>query len=288
MPVPWPTLAALLAPSVRAAPVPPAGCAEAVSIEDVRAHLDAAEAAYVDLDAVGFTTVTDTLVARVPCLAAPIEPVEAARVHRAAGLRAHLDGDVPLLAAAFAAARELDPAYAFPPGFLPDAHPLRDRWATTASTPGPLAPFDAPAEGSLLFDGRALPGRPTDRTTVAQWVGPAGEVRQGSWLAPSDALFATTPGNGAIGVEAVPPRPPAPRSRSRRLGAVSIGTALAALGSGAVGVTCHAWYHDLSLDLTADDLHDLRIGSQVGVGTAWVLGGLALGTGAASVALRER
>lgn len=172
----------LLAASVLAAPVCPA------SVAEVTAAVADAEQAFVRLDRTGLDRSLADAAAELACMTSPIPPTLAARLHRAKALAAFVAGDEPGARRALYAARVVDPVGDYPSGLLPADHPLRGLLVNAVLGTPASAPIPAPAQGSVWFDGRISLSRPSDRPTVFQRTGPKGEVVDGAWLSPDEAL----------------------------------------------------------------------------------------------------
>ena len=133
---------------------------------EVAAYIAAAHRAYDQLDAPAFAEARDTALRLLPCVREPVPAVDAAGLHRLAGLAAFLDDDRPRVLAALAAAHRADPKWSFDLD-LPDASAeLRgaiaaaDRLPETATiavdSPGGALSVDgeAPAGSGRLFSGQ--------------------------------------------------------------------------------------------------------------------------------------
>lgn len=242
----------------------------------VSATLDRAEDAFAELDATRFRAEIDQALQDVDCLSSRADAALAARLHRARGLRAFIDGDEGAARAAFAAARAADPAYAFPDAFIPLNHPIRALYHDPGVAYAPVAVAE-PAEGSLEFDGVRSMTRPGSWPSVVVWRDASGAVRQSAWLEPGEPLFAYP---GTTGVSA--------RGSTRSTGHPSRTLAIAAgastlMGGGLLGAA------KLSADRFWDpatpdgELEGLRTRTNTLTYGAAGLGALALGAGVGAV-----
>ena len=182
------------------------------------ASLDSAEAAFNELDSQKLHKATEDAQSQADCLTAPIDAATAARLHRAVGLRAFVDGDQDSARLSFAAARAADPAFVFPEDVLPRNHPARalyDQASQVAPVAMPAAP---PSSGTLEFDGAPSLSRPAAWPTVAVLVGDRGEAAHSAYLSPGEPLFPYSTGRAG------------PTARMNVPLAVTAGVSLAAAG----------------------------------------------------------
>jgi hypothetical protein len=154
--------------------------------------LEQAQSAFYAMDLQAFRKASDEAALLAGCLKDRVSPALAAKVHRVRGLREYVEGHDAEAKAAFAAARRVEPGYAFPTSVAAADHPVRETYAT--APPVQLAQPAPASDGRLEFDG--VPGgRPVGVPTLAQVVARNGTVLQGSYLSPDDALSG---GVGAI------------------------------------------------------------------------------------------
>ncbi|GDX80816.1 hypothetical protein LBMAG42_26270 [Deltaproteobacteria bacterium] len=156
---------------------------------DVQLTLEDAEAAFGRLDIVGFRAATDQANADVKCLREVAPRPLAARLHRLEGLRWWADGDLARAHASFAAARAIEPGFAFPEALVPPGHPVLAEYAASDPLTGGETRVPAPEAAVIWFDGRAADSRPDARATLAQLVATSGDVRASALLWPGEALF---------------------------------------------------------------------------------------------------
>jgi hypothetical protein len=237
-------------------------CSEPTPVEGLVDALAAAEAAYAELsDDAPF--LLDRVSVVLPCVAEPLTPPLAARVHRLQGLRLWAV-DRTLAVGALRAARELDPQARFSEAMLSPDHSARavhEGWSGRSATER----VPAPRTGALWFDGQPGRARPTERPTLFQHGGAT------SWVPPEDPL----PTYEVRGKPVVPV-------------AVAAGVAgLAAAGSygAAWGARGQATQAAAAGDRAAADAAVVRTNTMTAVAatsgaTALVLGGLAAWWGA--------
>ncbi len=163
-----------------------------VSPGAIEAALDAAQVAFRMMDRAGFQGATDTAREGLDCLAEPVSPAFAARVHRVNGLREFFAGNDAGARLAFGAARAIDPAYEFPESIVPAGHPVRTLYAEATSVSSVTVAAPPPAEGQVEFDGAPSPNRPSERPTLALLVRPDRSVAASAYLWPGDPLFPYT------------------------------------------------------------------------------------------------
>lgn len=255
-------------------------CESPTAISDVTANLDEAEASFGRLEIPAFLESMDRLSTQtLPCLNEPLEPMLAARVHRAVGLRAFGERDVYAVQA-FAAARNLDPDYEFPEDLVAPVSPIREDYTTMSLSAGRTALSPEPKKGALLFDGTETLDRPTAWGTVFQRIDPEGVPQETSYLRPGDPL----PEYEAV------PRTIGPQITQRRklfgdappgLVAGAFGAAVAGAGLyAAAGLSHSAWENP---DAKAADVEAARTRTNalvIGAGAAGVTA-LGLGVGVA-------
>jgi hypothetical protein len=234
-------------------------------VEEWRTTIGTAEAAWARLDVEGFRTSTDLQAALLPCLAEPLLPSDAALAHRVQGLRADVLGDREVAAAAFLAARRLDPDWRFPERF-PENHPLRllyGRLSMDGLTPAFLP---NPRGGEVLIDGKPGRTRMKGVPVVVQWRSSSGSVEYTAYLRADDE---------SVGYPLAPDKKPAGWALLG-LGAAS---ALASGISLAVAADARAEYDDPST--LPDALPGLRSTTN---GAFWVSVGTGAGAAGAVVA----
>ncbi len=269
------SLLLLLATVARAA-----DCPAGTGLADLHAELRAAEAAFGGMDLDGFAAHHGRAASLLPCLDEPVAPADAAAVHRVEALAAFMAEDRAGTVASFRAAAALDPSWRLDEALAPPGHPLREQLETARVLP-PSPRVDLGETGELVIrvDGTRDVGRPTDQPTVLQGLTPEGAIAGTSLV----GIGAPLPGWVPTG----PARPRTDAATADRKGPRWVLLApTAAAGVGAAGLYGWAWASRARyLDETTpySDLDALRSrtkGATVGAG---VLGGVALGLGAATV-----
>jgi len=129
-----------------------------------------AEAAYADLDVPAFQQATVEVDYLVPCLDAPLPPVEAARLHRLRGIGYHTSQRPADATAALRAARVAAPDWEPPLELFPEGFELRELYLELPAAPSATTKVPRPAGGHLLFDGTATQERPSDTSALVQVV----------------------------------------------------------------------------------------------------------------------
>ena len=159
-------------------------------LADLRAALDASEAAYGAGEESEFRSAAGLVASTENCLSEPATPAASARAHRMRGLVALADRSRQQATAAFSAARLADPSMDMPASIAPTHGPVARAWAAAEIGADPTTALAAPATGMLMFDGRVSLARPTARATLAQLVTVEGSAVTSAVLAPDDPMFA--------------------------------------------------------------------------------------------------
>ena len=228
------TAMALLGVSLWCAPVRAEDCARRFTSAEVSLSLTQAESAFSQLEEETFEKQMVEASGQLRCVSEPMPVPVVAQYHRLMGIRAFLARDMEAANAAFASARLLDPAYAFPDGVLPPKHPIRALYTGAQAKATPVDPPAIPEKGQLYFDGSPSTQRPAGRATIFQVVD-----KQGPTL--SAYLYPTAPlPDYPLQREEVATAPHEPRKsaagssgRTLRLGLLGAGGA-SLLASGAV------------------------------------------------------
>lgn len=248
-------------------------CPDRLTREELAAQLDAAESAWVDLDAPGFRDRANELAGLLlPCMGDLVPPDLAARTHRVLALQRYELGNRDAAAGSVAAAKAADPTIAFPETWLPADHALVLAWQA-ADEPA-YGKVPEPRVGNLAFDGVAGRERPRDLPTIAQQFDAAGVARATRYLGPREAFD---------GYDAIP------RTRNA-LVATSAG---AGLGGAALLVGSWLQYRSLLANAAdpltpADDLQGQRATSNLLFALGGGLVGVSVGLGAGALAVGER
>jgi hypothetical protein len=152
-----------------------------IAVSELRAQLDAAERAYVDLDEDAFRAAEGRARAEVECLAAVVSQDDAAAWHRVSALAAFLDGDEARALRSLQAAARLAGSNAVPGSVAPPGTELRklvDK-ARAAGAPATRS-MDVPA----YIDGAKSTRRPATVPVLLQYTERDGSVRWSGALEP--------------------------------------------------------------------------------------------------------
>lgn len=197
------------------------------------------------------------------CLNEPPGSHTLASWYRLNGLRAFMDKDPEGAKGWFAAANALDPSVASAPK-LPAGHPAIALWAEAATLPLGQEEAPPPAEGALLWDGRAGLARPTGRPTLMQRTDESGAVVWTGLLRPADALPDYPVKAVAATPEVPPPAAEVPAERTRHpavrvaLLAGAGGLAAVAITGGVIARATHTAYNE-HFEQTINDPSDQQI-----------------------------
>ncbi|MEZ4319649.1 MAG: hypothetical protein R3F61_19190 [Myxococcota bacterium] len=163
-------------------------CAKPVTLAELDAALESAEAEYRDLNEVGFRDrVNEEAGLMLPCLADPLPRELVGRHHRVMALHLLMIGDEPGSLLAAEAAKIADPTYTFPDDLLPPGHPVREHYQ--AYEPEALVrTVPEPRTGSIAFDGTNARKRPKLHPTVAQLFDEQGLAQSTTYLGPREPL----------------------------------------------------------------------------------------------------
>lgn len=158
---------------------------------DLMRALGTAEAYFASLNADGFRRASDEAADLVPCMQEAVPTSLVAELHRVQGIRAFLDRDEDA-ALWFAAARALEPDYAFPEYLVPAGHPLLATYSARQDA-SPVHTLHLPREGHLRIDGRHTLDRPVEVPAVVQHFDDRGRVLTTALLLPGDPVFSYKP-----------------------------------------------------------------------------------------------
>lgn len=267
-----------------AAPLTPAAMAKAS---------DAARASFEGVRIPDFKAALDGLDGELRCLNGAPEAHTLASWYRLKGLRAFLDKDSEGAKGWFAAANALDPSVATAPA-LPTGHPALALWAEGVKRPLGEEAVPPPAEGALLWDGRAGLSRPTGRPTLFQQQDAAGAVSGTRVLQAGDPVPEYPVAAVASAPEVPPPSVETPtephRGRAVRIGLLAGAGGLAAVaitGGVLAGTTGAAYAEHLDSEILNPEESDidafltqaerLRGSHNTWVGVAGAAGAAALG-----------
>jgi hypothetical protein len=242
----------------------------------VEAALDSAQLAFRLMDRAAFATATDEVRRGLECLAEPVTPTLAARIHRVTGLREFVAGNDAAARLAFAAARAIDPSYSFPESIVPAGHPVHALYASATEVSAAVSAAPTPAQGHLEFDGTATPNRPGERPTLALLVGGEKVVSASAYLWPGDPLFPY-----AVASSTTASRAGKGKGPSWPLAIAAAASGLAAGGAYAWAAESRAEFDDMATpDAELSGLRDQTNALQL---TAWALGAASLGLGVGAV-----
>jgi hypothetical protein len=164
-----------------------AACKKPVSAAELQTTLDTAEAAYGRVDIDAFNGAMEKARKQVVCITEEITPSLAAELHRLEGMYAFANSARDKAMAAFAAARALEPDYAFPTNIVPPGNPLLEHY--TAKDPVCEEERIPPAkDGKVRVDGGGQRKLPTEFPAIVQVLDPKGgdDITQYHW--PGDPL----------------------------------------------------------------------------------------------------
>lgn len=161
-----------------------AACESPTTNEDLVVVLEKAADAYGALDRDTFEASLRDAKAIVPCLGQVISRPAAAELHRATALSAFLARDQDLARQRFAAARSIEPSYAFPDTLVPEGNPVRDLYTALDPKSSPILVLPTPEEGSLRLDGSVTAERATLFPVVFQRLDGDGAVVESVLLSP--------------------------------------------------------------------------------------------------------
>lgn len=261
-------------------------CTGTVELAALTTALQQAEEALSVLDIAGFkaaATQADDLLA---CVGEPVPRHVAAQLHRMVGLRAFGERD-PSASGAFAAARQIEPAYSFPRSLVPKGSPVFDAWSAIPLDAITTTPIPPPAEGWIELDGRSGAARADTLPAVFQRFDGDGAVAASGYLSPQEPLppyVVALP--GAVPTSMAPTETPHLWRRARvPLAIVSSGSAVVGGTLWGLSVQGRARYLNTDDPVADDDLAALRsrtnalaAGSIVGAGLASISGVLLLTT----------
>ncbi|MFH1465438.1 MAG: hypothetical protein ABIO70_13705 [Pseudomonadota bacterium] len=248
-----------------------AACPISAHHADLDRGLRAAEEAFGSLDRRAFGEARAEVIAALPCLADPLWPAEAARVHGLMALDAFLRRDDGEVVVSLQAAVRAEPAFDLPLALFPDGHPLRRALEQARQmAPGTGRPLPIPAMGNVTVDGSPAELAPAERPSILQWLLPP-EVLGTAYLLPSDPL----PAWGRLPREKIP-RPPHP---PRPWGLVAASGSAALAGGGAWALAANRQARLLDPASPYEELRSLRAQADALTVGAWLSGAAAVGLG---------
>lgn len=250
-----------------------ATCPTPSATADLIASLDAAKAAFADLDVPSFRAAVARMEVQLPCTSDEVTRELSAEIHRMQGLLAFANQSPDRAQSAFAAARGIEPEYRFPETLVPAGNPLLSDYSALAPVSTQTA-VPAPGSGVLLFDGQLGGARPDHLPVLFQHINGEGTVAITSYLWPNDPL----PGYPLSDTN------PSGRGRTRRsmfIGAISSAVLSGGLYTSAFLVN-QRYYDSPKPLLQREGLRDTNNGLVVASGAAL---GLALGLGTTGLAV---
>lgn len=264
----------------------PIPCSAPITVLQLEARLEAAQAAYVRMDVDAFADKLDVARAALPCLVEPLGPRDAARYHQIEALAAFVRQDD---LRAFSALRSLfvaDPSYALPAEITPPGNPLTSLVdAARAGGGGAGAPVAVPEGYVLRIDGAQSDARPNDRPFIVQMI-VSGRPLYSGYLQGGDplpegvapAVAVATP--GPLPTE---PTPPARRALSVPLVGGAGVSAIAAAGLYGWALSMRGDYDDLQSGLSREELDALRGRTNAAVYASAGAGALSVGLAGVAV-----
>jgi len=154
------------------------------TVDGFRTELDALWRQGLAGDDVVFRTGVAQQEASLSCVAEPLPPLDAARLHRNRALLAARSGDPLGAARAVASMRRVADGSEDPGAddrWLVESDTLAGFAKTDAAAP-PTAEFGTSLAASVFIDGRETQERPLDQPVVVQVVGPDGSMVDATWL----------------------------------------------------------------------------------------------------------
>jgi len=163
-------------------------CPELTLGSSLRSAAERAEEAFGATKVTEFQAAIAELDGLVPCLMEPVDPELAALVHRMKGLGAFIERDQDRAREAFAAARVLEPEYAWPETLIPWGHPLLGVYQALEVENAAFETANTPAAGWVYMDGRPSEPRPLEWPAILQVSDAEGAVQLSAYLWPGDPL----------------------------------------------------------------------------------------------------
>lgn len=200
---------ALVGAAVTSPPALAQDCATPSSAAVLALDLGRLERAYDGMDPTTVQAVARDVRGYLPCLAEPVDRALAGRLHRAFGLQAWLDRNTAGVTPArlfFAAARDVDSDYTFPPDLVGPDDPEQREYIAFALGAGRREKVTIPSGWEFRVDGRPDAERPLDWPTLVQWLDADGRLVLSRYLLPADP----TPAPPGAPVAKAPEPPPAP------------------------------------------------------------------------------
>jgi len=247
-------------------------CETPSEVSSISIDVSMAEVAMASLDTDAFAASVADARQALPCLAIPLNPLDAASFHVLMGLDAFMGGKPDDAARSFQAVLAITPAFRLPAAIAPAGGPLEAVLEKARGLPATEAEALPPFDGIVRVDGVTSLTRPKNRPCVLQLVSTKGVVSSTYYLAPADELPRWDPPPTAF-QKALPKL----RAKPSVPFAIAAGTtAAAAVALDVFGSTRHAAYLDPTTPY--DKLDALRLESDGSLVAT-------IGLGAAAVAL---
>ena len=131
--------------------------------------LNDVEEALRNRDSTLMTQKMDQLTDSIPCLAQPVTQIQASRYHTLQGISQFLNKDIDKAQLYFSSARAANSQAIISTDFYPENHMIHKLFSDAPET-NEGESLEAPAKGSLLFDGLNSPTRPSYRPTIYQHI----------------------------------------------------------------------------------------------------------------------
>ena len=183
-------------------------CGASSTTADLQDAIEEAQVRLAELDIAAFKEATHGIERLVPCLRESLPAHLAAEVHRTRAILLFGERD-PSSSWVFAAARAIEPGYAFPTTLIPEGNPVREAYGRVDLSEGKTVAVPPPASGHLQFDGTSALERPIRWPTIVQVFDATGRVAVTAYLAPSDPLPPYPVSTAPVAAAPVPV-PPAP------------------------------------------------------------------------------
>ena len=141
--------------------------ADTTTVDLVRA-LGTAEAYFSSLNADGFNRAVEQSEQTLRCLSEEVPLTLAAEFHRYQAIRFFVKQESTECMLSFAAARTIEPNYAFPSYLVPSDNPLLDNYTAVDPAIGKRELLVRPRHGYFQIDGSKSEDRPLDFPTIVQ------------------------------------------------------------------------------------------------------------------------
>ena len=177
----------MLVVSVLTAVALASGCEFPATAEEIRATVERADSAWVEMDHAMFRAEVQSVGELVSCTSDSLESPDIAAVFRVQGMGAFLDRDRQRAADEMAASLAALPGFELPLTLVPAAHPLREIYETAAASELEMVPLATPEWGWIHVDGRRTADAPADRPYLLQVFSHYGQVLLTAVIAPGES-----------------------------------------------------------------------------------------------------